>query len=84
MSELDVARTAKRLGLTDAVICQLQAYGYLHRLDLTANELDARIYRAHLAHLPGRGPGRRESVEGEGRFPFALRLPTRGVGTLCL
>jgi hypothetical protein len=51
MSELHAERIAKRLGLTDAVICQLRAYGYLQRLDITAHELDARIYRAHLAYL---------------------------------
>jgi hypothetical protein len=51
MSELDAERIAKRLGLTDALICQLQAYGYLERLAVTAPELDARIYRAHLAYL---------------------------------
>jgi hypothetical protein len=51
MSELDAERIAKRLGLTDAVICQLQAHGHLHRLALTAHELDARIYRAHLDYL---------------------------------
>lgn len=51
MSELDAERIAKRLGLTDAVICQLQAHGYLQRLAVTAHELDARIYRAHLAYL---------------------------------
>ncbi len=51
MSELDAERIAKRLGLTDAVICRLQAHGYLQRLALTAPELDARIYRAHLAYV---------------------------------
>ena len=51
MSELDAERIAKRLGLTDAVICQLRAHGYLQRLAVTAHELDARIYRAHLAYL---------------------------------
>ena len=51
MSELDAERIAKRLGLTDAVICQLRAYGYLQRLAVTAHELDARICRAHLAYL---------------------------------
>ena len=50
MSELDAERIAKRLGLTDAVICQLRAHGYLQRLAVTAHELDARIYRAHLAY----------------------------------
>jgi hypothetical protein len=50
MSELDAELIAKRLGLTDAVICQLQALGYLQRLAVTAHELDARIYRAHLAY----------------------------------
>ena len=54
MNELDAERIAKRLGLTDAVICQLQAHGYLQRLALTAQELDARIYRAHLAYLEKR------------------------------
>ena len=59
MSELDAERIAKRLGLTDAVICQLQAHGYLQRLALTAPELDARIYRGHLAYLeqPAQPPG---------------------------
>jgi hypothetical protein len=51
VSELDAELIAKRLGLTDEVICQLQAHGYLQRLAVTAHELDARIYRAHLAHL---------------------------------
>jgi hypothetical protein len=51
MSELDPERIAKRLGLTDPVIRRLQAHGYLQRLALTAPELDARIYRAHLAYL---------------------------------
>ena len=50
MSELDAEHIAKRLGLTDAVICQLQAHGYLQRLAITTDELDARIYRAHLAY----------------------------------
>ena len=53
MSELDAERIAKRLGLTDEVICQLQAHGYLHRLAVTPGELDARIYRAYVAHAPG-------------------------------
>ena len=53
MSELDAERIAKRLGLTDEVICQLQARGHLQRLAVTAQELDARIYRAHLAYLKG-------------------------------
>ena len=43
-------RIAKRLGLTDAVICQLQARGHLQRLAVTPGELDARIYRAYVAH----------------------------------
>jgi hypothetical protein len=34
MSELDAERIAKRLGLTDAVTCQLRAHGYLQRLAL--------------------------------------------------
>jgi hypothetical protein len=51
MSELDAERIAKRLGLTDAVICQLRAHGYLQRLAVTPHELDARICRAHLAYL---------------------------------
>ncbi len=55
MSELDAERIAKRLGLTDAVICRLQAHGYLQRLALTGPELDARIYRAHLAYVEQAG-----------------------------
>ena len=51
MSELDAERIAKRLGLTDAVVCRLRAHGYLQRLAVTAHELDARIYRARLTYL---------------------------------
>ena len=46
MNELDAARTAKRLGLTDEVICRLQACGHFDRLAFTPRELDARLYRA--------------------------------------
>jgi hypothetical protein len=64
MSDIDAERiakrTAKRLGLTDAVICRLQAHGHLERLALTADELDARIYRAHLDYLAA-AAGRRSS-----------------------
>ncbi len=51
MSELDTARTARRLGLTDPVLCWLQAHGSLERLAVAPGELDARLYRAHLASL---------------------------------
>jgi hypothetical protein len=49
MSSLDPKLTAKRLGLTDNVIRQLQASGLLHRLALSDAELDERLYRAQLA-----------------------------------
>jgi hypothetical protein len=65
MSTFDARRLAKRLGLTEDVICRLQARGYLDRLPVTEEDLDARIYRAHLSFLTPkpqegdvRGPGR--------------------------
>ena len=83
MSELNAGRIAKRLGLTDAVICQLRAHGYLQRLAVTAHELDARIYRAHLAYLKrdAQPPSartraqsrRRAAYRGDGRPP--ARMP---------
>jgi CubicO group peptidase (beta-lactamase class C family) len=73
MSELDVERIAKRLGLTDAVICQLRAHGYLQRLAVTAHELDARIYRAHLAYPQERRqpPSTRTRPNHAGELPAA-------------
>jgi hypothetical protein len=68
MSDLDAERTAKRLGLTDEVICQLQAYGYLHRLAVPAHELDARIYRAHLAYLSAQGRRDHRAVDADRRL----------------
>ena len=53
MIDPNAERIAKRLGLTDAVICRLQARGHLQRLAVTPGELDARIYRAYVAHSPG-------------------------------
>ena len=57
MSELDAERLAKRLGLTDDVICRLQARGHLRRLALEPRELDARIYRAYLSYVSARQEG---------------------------
>jgi hypothetical protein len=57
MNELQSERVAQRLGLTDSVIRQLRARGYLQRLELTDEEIRQRLYRAHLAStasLPGR------------------------------
>jgi hypothetical protein len=73
MSELDAERIAKRLGLTDAVICQLRAHGYLQRLAVTAHELDARIYRAHLAYLKrdAQPPSTRTRPNHAGELPAA-------------
>jgi hypothetical protein len=64
MSELDAERIAKRLGLTDAVICQLRAHGYLQRLAVTAHELDARIYRAHTSPTSRETPNLPALVQG--------------------
>jgi hypothetical protein len=54
MSELDSARVAERLGLTDAVIRQLRARGYLQRLALGDDEIRDRLYRGQLAYIRAR------------------------------
>jgi hypothetical protein len=51
MSGLQSERVAQRLGLTDSVIRQLRARGYLQRLELADEEIRERLYRAHLAHV---------------------------------
>ena len=82
MSELDAERIAKRLGLTDAVICQLRAHGYLQRLAVTAHELDARIYRANLAYLKQRGL-RQPSFHAKVAGSIAARpIHNRGVAAI--
>jgi len=81
MSELDAEHIAKRLGLTDAVICQLRAHGYLQRLAVTAHELDARIYRAHLAYLKRR-PTSQHSYKDRSRRPVTPRPGLDSVETL--
>ena len=51
MSNLDAEVMAERLGLTEAVIRQLQARGYLERLAIDEDELQARLARGYLRSL---------------------------------
>ena len=72
MSELDSARVAERLGLTDAVIRQLRARGYLQRLALDDDEIRDRLYRGQLAYIRTRTDGlpplsRRSRARAPGR-----------------
>jgi hypothetical protein len=51
MSNLDAEVMAERLGLTEPVIRQLQARGYLERLAIDEDELHARLARGYLSWL---------------------------------
>lgn len=51
MSNLDAELMAERLGLTEPVIRQLQARGYLDRLAVGEDELRARMLRGYLGWL---------------------------------
>jgi hypothetical protein len=51
MSNLDAEVMAERLGLTEPIIRQLQARGYLERLAIDEDELQARLARAYLRSL---------------------------------
>ena len=51
MSNLDAELMAERLGLTEALIRQLQARGYLERLAIDEDELHARLLRGYLSSL---------------------------------
>ena len=61
MSNLDAEAMAERLGLTDQVIRQLQARGYLDRLAISEDELRERLrggYRRWLTSAQLRGAPR--------------------------
>jgi hypothetical protein len=49
VSDADAEATARRLGLTDALIRRLRARGRLERCALSDAEIDRRLYQAHLA-----------------------------------
>ena len=49
MNELKTVQIAKRLGLTESVIRQLQARDLLERLRLDDQEIDERLQRAYFA-----------------------------------
>ena len=51
MSNLDAEVMAERLGLTEPLIRQLQARGYLERLAIDEDELHARLARGYLGWL---------------------------------
>ena len=51
MSNPDAKWMAERLGLTEPVIRQLQARGYLERLAIDEDELRARMLRGYLGWL---------------------------------
>jgi len=51
MSNPDAKLVAERLGLTEPVIRQLQAHGYLERLAIDEDELHARLLRGYLDSL---------------------------------
>ena len=51
MSNPDAEAMAERLGLTEPVIRQLQARGYLERLAIDEAELQARLARGYLRAL---------------------------------
>ena len=51
MSNLDAELMAERLGLTEPLIRQLQARGYLERLAIDEDELHARLLRGYLRSL---------------------------------
>ena len=51
MSNPDAEAMAERLGLTEALIRQLQARGYLERLAIDEAELQARLARGYLRAL---------------------------------
>jgi hypothetical protein len=63
MSNLDAELMAERLGLTEPVIRQLQARGYLERLAIDEDELHARLARGYLGWLT--------SSETRGALPAA-------------
>ena len=51
MSNLDAELMAERLGLTEPLIRQLQARGYLERLAIDEDELRTRLLRGYLRWL---------------------------------
>ncbi len=51
MSNPDAEAMAERLGLTDPVIRQLQARGYLDRLAISEDEMRARLRGGYLRWL---------------------------------
>jgi hypothetical protein len=51
MSHVDAEAMAERLGLTEPVIRQLQARGYLERLAISEDELRARLRGGYLRWL---------------------------------
>jgi hypothetical protein len=51
MSNPDAKSMAERLGLTEPVVRQLQARGYLERLAIGEDELRARLQRGYLGWL---------------------------------
>jgi hypothetical protein len=51
MSNLDAELMAERLGLTEPLIRQLQARGYLERLAIDEDELRTRLLRGYLSSL---------------------------------
>jgi hypothetical protein len=67
MSELRSERVAERLGLTEAVIRQLRARGYLERLVLADDEIGERLYRAQLAYSLSRQRASRGRARASGR-----------------
>jgi hypothetical protein len=54
MSNPDAEAMAERLGLTEPVIRQLQARGYLDRLAISEDELRARLRGGYLRWLTSR------------------------------
>jgi hypothetical protein len=51
MSNADAELMAERLGLTEPLIRQLQARGYLERLAIDEDELRTRLLRGYLSSL---------------------------------
>ena len=51
MSDPDAETVARRLGLTETVICRLRAHGQLERCALSGAEIDRRLFEAHLAFV---------------------------------
>jgi hypothetical protein len=61
MSKRDAELMAERLGLTEPLIRQLQARGYLERLAIDEDELHARLLRGYLDSLSEVLPATRTS-----------------------